>query len=102
MFRHKGCAILAAVMMAAVAAPASAREIVRYEGGVRPGTIVIKTAERRLYLVLGDGTALRYPVAVGRPGKQREGAAQISGKYVQPAWSPPDEGSEPTIRSCRT
>jgi lipoprotein-anchoring transpeptidase ErfK/SrfK len=91
MFRHKGCAILAAVMMAAVAAPASAREIVRYEGGVRPGTIVIKTAERRLYLVLGDGSALRYPVAVGRPGKQWEGAARISGKYVQPAWSPPDE-----------
>jgi lipoprotein-anchoring transpeptidase ErfK/SrfK len=91
MFRHKGCAILIAAMMAAVAAPASAREVVRYEGGVRPGTIVIKTAERRLYLVLGDGSALRYPVAVGRPGKQWEGAAQISGKYVQPAWSPPDE-----------
>ena len=91
MFRHKGCAILIAAMMAAVAAPASAREVVRYEGGVRPGTIVIKTDERRLYLVLGDGSALRYPVAVGRPGKQWEGAAQISGKYVQPAWSPPDE-----------
>ena len=91
MFRHKGCAILIAAMMAAVAAPASAREVVRYEGGVRPGTIVIKTAERRLYLVLGYGSALRYPVAVGRPGKQWEGAAQISGKYVQPAWSPPDE-----------
>ena len=91
MFRHKGCAILIAAMMAAVAAPASAREVVRYEGGVRPGTIVIKTAERRLYLVLGDGSALRYPVAVGRPGKQWEGDARISGKYVQPAWSPPDE-----------
>src|SRR3954453_12524353 len=92
MLRLKGRVALAATLtvMCAVA-PASAREVVRYEGGVRPGTIVIKTAERRLYLVLGDGSALRYPVAVGRPGKQWEGPAQISGKYVQPAWSPPDE-----------
>src|SRR4051812_2397929 len=43
-----------------------------------PGTIVVKTAERRLYLVLGDGTAIRYAVAVGKPGKQWQGQAQVS------------------------
>jgi lipoprotein-anchoring transpeptidase ErfK/SrfK len=52
---------------------------------------VVKTAERRLYLVLGDGTAIRYPVAVGRPGKQWQGWAQVTAKYVQPAWTLPDE-----------
>ena len=92
MLRHKGqAALAAAVMMMCAVAPASAREIVPYEGGVQPGTIVVKTAERRLYLVLGDGTAVRYPVAVGKPGKQWQGWAQVNGKHVQPAWSPPDE-----------
>src|SRR3954463_11280649 len=91
MLRLKGQAALAAAAMIMCAfAPANAREVVPYEG-VQPGTIVIKTAERRLYLVVGNGTAIRYPVAVGRPGKQWQGSAQVSGKYVQPAWSPPDE-----------
>ena len=48
-----------------------------------------KTAERKLYLVLGDGTAIRYAVAVGWPGKQWQGQARVSGKYVQFAWTPP-------------
>src|SRR3954471_22939812 len=51
----------------------------------------VKTAERRLYLVLGDGTALRYAVAVGRPGKQWQGSARVNGKHVLPAWTPPAE-----------
>jgi lipoprotein-anchoring transpeptidase ErfK/SrfK len=70
---------------------ASAREVVPFEGRVSPGTIVIKTGERKLYYVRGDGTALRYRVAVGKPGKQWFGEAQIDGKYVRPAWSPPAE-----------
>ena len=41
--------------------------------------------------VRGDGTALRYRVAVGKPGKQWFGEARIDGKYVRPAWSPPAE-----------
>src|SRR3954467_14460072 len=56
-----------------------------------PGTIVVKRAERRLYLVLGDGTAIRYAVAVGKPGKQWQGKAQVKGKHVEPAWTPPVE-----------
>ena len=92
MLRHKGqAALAAAAMMMCAVAPASAREVVPYEGGVQPGTIVVKTAERRLYLVLGNGSAIRYPVAVGRPGKQWQGSAQVNGKHVQPAWTPPAE-----------
>jgi lipoprotein-anchoring transpeptidase ErfK/SrfK len=72
-------------------AGASAREIVPFQAGVSPGTIVIRTGERRLYYVRGDGTALRYRVAVGRPGKQWFGEARINGKYVRPAWAPPAE-----------
>src|SRR3954467_15274309 len=61
-------------------------------GPVRVDRAAGLSAERRLYLVLGDGTALRYTVAVGRPGKQWQGWAQVNGKHVQPAWTPPAEG----------
>ena len=79
----------ATLLMMASLASASTREVVRYTTDVQPGTIVVKTAERTLYLVLGEGTAIRYTVAVGRPGKQWQGAVRVSGKYVQPAWTPP-------------
>src|SRR5215204_4234966 len=55
----------ATLMIIGTATPASAREVVRYNAEVQPGTIVVKTAERKLYLVLGGGEAIRYTVAVG-------------------------------------
>ena len=70
---------------------ARAREFVAFDPAAEPGTIVIRTAERSLYFVAGRGAAIRYPVAVGKPGKQWFGAAAIDGKHVRPAWSPPDE-----------
>jgi len=82
---------LALALMMIGTASAGAREVVRYTAEVQPGTIVVKPAERKLYLVLGGGEAIRYTVAVGRPGKQWQGKAQVSGKYVQPAWTPPAE-----------
>jgi len=81
----------ATILTIGTAASASTREVVRYNGEVQPGTIVVKTAERKLYLVLGSGAAIRYTVAVGRPGKQWQGKAQVNGKFVQPAWTPPAE-----------
>ncbi|MDJ1159778.1 L,D-transpeptidase [Chelatococcus sp. SYSU_G07232] len=69
---------------------AEAREIVRFDG-FSPGTIVVRTRERRLYFVAEPGFAIRYPVAVGKPGKQWRGTVRIDGKYVNPAWSPPAE-----------
>src|SRR5215218_5645659 len=67
---------------------AFAREVVPFSGA-SPGTIVVHTSQRRLYYVVGDGTAIRYPVAVGKAGKQWSGTTRIDGKYVNPAWSPP-------------
>lgn len=69
---------------------ALARQTVAYEADVPPGTIVISQRERRLYLTLGEGRAIRYPVAVGRSGKAWSGWARVNGKHVNPAWSPPE------------
>ena len=55
------------------------------------GTIVVKTNERRLYYVVEDGVAIRYPVGVGKAGKAWQGNSFISGKYIQPGWRPPEE-----------
>src|SRR3954467_5348468 len=60
-------------------------------GPVRVDRAAGLSAERKLYLVLGDGQALSYTVAVGRPGKQWQGKAQVRGKFVEPAWTPPAE-----------
>lgn len=53
------------------------------------GTIVISQGARKLYLVTGPGTAIEYPVAVAKRGKEWSGYARVDGKYVEPAWSPP-------------
>jgi len=85
-------AALAAVTAATLsAAPAEAREVVAFRGDVSAGTVVVRTSERRLYYVLGDGRAIRYPVGVGKSGKQWAGTTRIDGKYRNPAWSPPAE-----------
>jgi len=54
-----------------------------------PGTIVVRTNERHLYYVVGYGQAIRYPVGVGRAGKQWAGTSYIDGKYIRPDWAPP-------------
>ncbi|HMK80838.1 MAG TPA: L,D-transpeptidase [Xanthobacteraceae bacterium] len=81
-----------ALAMTAAAAPAEAREIVAFrDASVPAGTIVVRTHERRLYFVTGNGTAIRYPVGVGKASKQWTGQTRIDGKYIKPAWSPPKE-----------
>ena len=83
-------ATLAAAAFAFATACAQAREIVPFGApGYSAGTIVVRTSERRLYLVLGNGQAIRYPVGVGTAGQQWAGTSRIDGKYVQPAWAPP-------------
>lgn len=54
------------------------------DGGYAPGTVVVKTAERRLYLVLGDGKALRYGIGVGRPGFAWGGQHTVTRKAEWP------------------
>ena len=80
------------ISLGAVAGPtaAQAREVVAYNAAA-PGTIVIKTNERRLYYITGDGRAISYRVGVGRKGKQWSGETYISGKHLKPAWTPPME-----------
>jgi lipoprotein-anchoring transpeptidase ErfK/SrfK len=85
-------AALAAIAAFAVAPkPAAARgDLVTVKDSYLPGTIVIRTNERALYYFVGLGQAIRYPVGVGRLGMQWSGTAYIDGKYIKPAWSPPD------------
>jgi lipoprotein-anchoring transpeptidase ErfK/SrfK len=80
--------VLALACAPAAPLPTAAREVVTMRGGT-PGTIVVRTRERRLYFVLGNGRALRYPVAVGKAGMQWTGHARVEGIYVRPAWAPP-------------
>jgi lipoprotein-anchoring transpeptidase ErfK/SrfK len=56
-----------------------------------PGTIVVKTGERRLYYILDRDRALSFPVGVGKDGQRWTGIARVRGKYVRPAWAPPDD-----------
>jgi lipoprotein-anchoring transpeptidase ErfK/SrfK len=87
------CALGACALAALLATPqlAAAREVVPFDAGARAGTVVVVTHQRRLYYVLGNGQAIRYPVGVGRAGKQWSGATRIDDKYVSPAWAPPRE-----------
>jgi penicillin-binding protein 1A len=64
------------------------QDVVRYRGAERPGTIVINTQERFLYLVQGEGQAIRYSIGVGRPGYTWVGTANISAKREWPNWRP--------------
>ncbi|MGL4811983.1 MAG: L,D-transpeptidase [Beijerinckiaceae bacterium] len=69
--------------------PQFRRQSVAYKGPHAPGTIVIDTPNRFLYLVQGDGTAMRYGIGVGRPGFEWAGAKSITRKAEWPDWRPP-------------
>jgi lipoprotein-anchoring transpeptidase ErfK/SrfK len=88
----RGLAVIAAVVALAsidtAQRPALAQANVALSG-YPVGTIVIRTSQRRLFLVVGEGRAISYPVGVGKAGQQWAGTASITGKYLRPAWSPP-------------
>jgi len=65
------------------------RATVMYPTNYAPGTIFINTAERRLYLILGNGQALRYGIGVGRDGFRWSGVHHVSAKKEWPGWTPP-------------
>jgi lipoprotein-anchoring transpeptidase ErfK/SrfK len=69
----------------------SSRSNVSYETRYAPGTIVISTAERRLYLVQESGKALRYGIGVGRAGFAWKGTHKITDKKEWPGWTPPPQ-----------
>jgi len=85
------CASLCVCVAAAgaMATSAQAREMVAFPQSYPAGTIIIKQSERRLYFTTGAGTAVRYPIAIGRAGRAWQGETFVQGKFVEPAWSAP-------------
>ena len=67
------------------------RTTVAFQTNHAPGTIVVRTSERRLYLVMGNGQALRYGIGVGREGFTWAGTQTVTRKAEWPDWTPPDE-----------
>ncbi len=72
-------------------APQFQRQIVSYRGNERPGTIVVDTNNKFLYLVQDGGRALRYGIGVGREGFEWSGRQTVSMKREWPSWRPPAE-----------
>ena len=71
--------------------PQFKRTAVLYRTSEPPGTIIISTKDRHLYLVQGGGRALRYGIGVGRDGFQWQGLVNITRKAEWPDWTPPPE-----------
>jgi lipoprotein-anchoring transpeptidase ErfK/SrfK len=71
--------------------PELRRQSVFYRTEYPPGTIIVNTNDRFLYLILGNNVALRYGIGVGRDGFQWGGIHKISRKAEWPDWTPPPE-----------
>jgi lipoprotein-anchoring transpeptidase ErfK/SrfK len=71
--------------------PKYEKQVVEYHGKEGAGTIVVDTPNKFLFLVQGDGKAMRYGIGVGRPGFTWSGVKTISAKKEWPAWTPPSE-----------
>ena len=71
--------------------PRFEKQMVDYDGHEAPGTIIIDTPRKFLFLVQGDGKALRYGVGVGKPGFTWSGVKTITNKREWPDWTPPAE-----------
>ena len=80
--------------------PSIARGVVSYPTNQKPGTIVVSTAQRRLYLVLGNGQALSYAIAVGAAGYAWSGINQVTDKREWPDWTPPRGDAAASVRSA--
>jgi lipoprotein-anchoring transpeptidase ErfK/SrfK len=65
------------------------REVVDFATPERAGTLIVDTGERALFRILGDGLAMRYPVAVGKEGYDWAGIAEVGRKLRWPVWTPP-------------
>lgn len=64
------------------------KEVVQFREKFAPGTILVRQREKRLYYVNGDGTAVRYAIAVGREGAAWAGTSSVSDKKEWPGWTP--------------
>ena len=75
------------------------RQRVRFDTDEKPGTIIVDTGAKFLYLVEGDGKAMRYGIGVGRDGFEWSGTARVGAKREWPRWTPPPEmiGRQPEL-----
>jgi lipoprotein-anchoring transpeptidase ErfK/SrfK len=91
MFRQIGIgsALFTGLAVWGLGEAASAREFVSFSQSYPAGTIIIKQSERRLYFTTGTGTAVRYPIAIGRAGKAWQGETFVQGKFMTPDWVAP-------------
>jgi lipoprotein-anchoring transpeptidase ErfK/SrfK len=71
--------------------PKFEKQMVDYSGKEGAGTIVVDTPNKFLYLVQGNGKALRYGIGVGKPGFTWSGVKTVSAKKEWPDWTPPPE-----------
>jgi lipoprotein-anchoring transpeptidase ErfK/SrfK len=71
--------------------PEFRKQVVYYRSNEAPGTIIISTGERHLYLIQPGGRAIRYGIGVGRDGFQWQGLLSITRKAEWPDWTPPPE-----------
>ena len=71
--------------------PKYLKQVVPYSSAEPPGTIVIDTPQRFLFLVQDNGTAVRYGIGVGKPGFSWAGEKKVSAKKEWPDWTPPPE-----------
>lgn len=71
--------------------PKFKRQIVAYASSEAPGTIIISTGEKFLYLILGDGKAMRYGIGTARDGFEWSGVHHITRMAEWPSWTPPPE-----------
>jgi lipoprotein-anchoring transpeptidase ErfK/SrfK len=71
--------------------PKFLRQLVSYSGGEAPGTVIVDTSNKFLYLVEDGGKALRYGIGVGRPGFLWSGVKSVTAKREWPDWRPPTE-----------
>jgi lipoprotein-anchoring transpeptidase ErfK/SrfK len=71
--------------------PGFVRKVVFYRTHEQPGTLVVDTSERMLYLVMRDNLAMRYGIGVGRDGFRWKGQLKVTRKAEWPDWVPPPE-----------
>jgi lipoprotein-anchoring transpeptidase ErfK/SrfK len=71
--------------------PMFMRQVVAYRTDEKPGTLVVNTGQKFLYLVLGKGKAMRYGIGTAKTGFEWSGVHRISNKREWPDWTPPAE-----------
>ncbi len=83
--------LAAGVILAGLTSGAAANETIKFsDQRFKPGTVVIRTGEKRLYFVTAPGEAIRYTIAVGKTGMGWSGVKHVAQMDVEPAWAAPD------------